>query len=65
MELPCGEVFTGEGGVDEDEIPLMKTLYNFMSRRLNPELIKQAEKDMLPTHIEPSSSSFNKYITDL
>jgi len=40
MELPCGEVFTGEGGVDEDEIPIMKTLYNFMSRRLDPEVLK-------------------------
>jgi len=35
MELPCGEVFSGEGGVDEDEIPIMKTLFNFMSRKLD------------------------------
>jgi hypothetical protein len=36
MELPCGDVTTGEGGVNEDEIPIMKALFNFMSRRLDP-----------------------------
>ena len=58
MDLPHGDRNTGIDGVDENLLPIQKAAYHFMSRKLDPQVLIQAEKDMLPTRMEPNSKSF-------
>ena len=61
MDLPAGDRYTGIKGVDENLLPIQKAAYHFMSRKLDPQVLIDAEKDMLPTRMEPNSKSFEKY----
>ena len=65
MNLPRGDKDNGIKGVKEDLLPIQKTAYHFMSRKLDPQVLIDAEKDMLPTRMEPNSKSFEKYFIDL
>ena len=65
MDLPHGDRDTGKEGVKEDLLPIQKAAYHFMSRKLDPKVLNQAEKDMLPTRMEPNSKSFSKYFESL
>ena len=65
MDFPKGDRNTGIDGVDENFLPIQKAAYHFMSRKLDPQVLIQAEKDMIPTRMEPNSKSFEKYFIDL
>ena len=65
MDLPHGDRDTGIKGVEEDLLPIQKAAYHFMSRKLDPQVLIQAEKDMLPTRMEPNSKNFGKYFESL
>ena len=65
MDFPHGDRNTGITGVDENLLPIQKAAYHFMSRKLDPQVLIQAEKDMLPTRKEPNSKSFVEYFIDL
>ena len=55
MNLPAGDSETGQEGVTEDFLSIQKARYHFMSRNLDPQVLIEAEKDMLPTCMEPNS----------
>jgi hypothetical protein len=65
MDLPFGDRYTGIDGVDENLLPIQKAAHHFMSRKLDPQVLIQAEKDMLPTRMEPNRKSFEKYFSSL
>ena len=53
MDFPRGS-FLGEKGVPEDWLPIQKMQYHFMSRKVDPLVIKEAEEAMRPKHFEIS-----------
>jgi pyruvate/2-oxoacid:ferredoxin oxidoreductase alpha subunit len=65
MDLPQGDRRTGKIGVEENLLPIQKAAYHFMSRKLDPQVLIDAEKDMLPERMEPNSKSFEKYFIEL
>ena len=65
MDLPAGDRATGINGVEENLLPIQKAACHFMSRKLDPQVLTQAEKDMLPTRMEPNSKSFSEYFKSL
>jgi hypothetical protein len=44
--------------IEEDFLPIQKAACHFMSRKQDPQVLIEAEMDMLPNRMEPNSSSF-------
>ena len=53
MDLPAGNK-KGEKGVPEDWLPIYKMQYHFMSRKVDPLVIKEAKEAMRPKHFDIS-----------
>jgi hypothetical protein len=62
--LPKGNQ-QGAEGVPESKLPIQKLQYHFMSRKVDPEVIKQAEQDLKPRRLEANSDGLQKYLKDV
>jgi len=48
--------------VPESKLPIQKLQYHFMSRKVDPEVIKQAEQDLKPRRLEPNTKGLQDYL---
>ncbi len=55
----------GSAGVPENLLAIQKILYHFMSRYVDPKVLKEAEEAMRPEQKKISEASFCKYINEL
>ena len=48
--------------VPEESLAIVKLVYHFMSRKIDPNFLREAQQAMLPQHKELSQASFTSYL---
>ena len=51
--------------VPEESLPIVKLVYNFMSRKIDPKILREAQQAMLPQHFELSDANFENYLNKI
>ena len=64
MLLPHGSKLYVDGFA-EDKLPIQKMRFHFMSHKVDPKKLEEAEQEMLPKKMKLCNDGFKNYINEI